>query len=116
MPVEQLKGVNATILKPLKGLGIGTLLDLLLHIPARYDDFSHSTRIADAPTGITVTVQGVIESIENVRTWKRRMYITRAVISDGIGELEAVWFTQPFLTQTLTQGKTVSLSGKIDAS
>lgn len=112
-PIERLKGVSTTILKPLKGLGIDTVLDLLLHIPARYDDFSHSTRIADATIGETVTVQGVIKSIENVRTWKRRMYITRAVISDGSGELEAVWFNQPFLIQTLTQGKTVSLSGKI---
>lgn len=115
-PIEKLKGVSTTILKPLKGLGIGTVLDLLLHIPARYDDFSRSTRIADAPIGETVTIQGVIESIENVRTWKRKMYITSAVIADGSGTLEAVWFNQPFLTQTLTQGKTVSLSGKISVS
>lgn len=115
-PIEKLKGVSTTILKPLKGLGIDTVLDLLLHIPARYDDFSRSMRIADARIGETVTVQGVIRSIENMRTWKRRMYITRAVIADGSGELDAVWFNQPFLTQTLVQGKTVSLSGKIIAS
>ncbi|MBI5912845.1 ATP-dependent DNA helicase RecG [Candidatus Azambacteria bacterium] len=115
-PIERLKGVSTTILKPLKNLGIGTYADLLLHIPTRYDDFSHVTRIADAPVGETVTVRGAITSIENIRSWKRRMYITHATISDGSGELEAVWFNQPFLTQTLTQGKTVSLSGKISIS
>ena len=111
-PIERLKGASATILKPLKNLGITTYADLLLHVPTRYDDFSHTTRIADAQVGETVTVQGVIRSIENARSWKRHMHITHATISDGSGELEAVWFNQPFLTQTLAQGKTVSLSGK----
>ena len=115
-PIERLKGASATILKPLKNLGITTYADLLLHVPTRYDDFSHTTRIADAQVGETVTVQGVIRSIENARSWKRHMHITHATISDGSGELEAVWFNQPFLTQTLAQGKTVSLSGKISMS
>src|SRR3989344_1844315 len=115
-PIERLKGVSTTILKPLKNLGIGTYADLLLHIPTRYDDFSHVTRIVDARVGETVTVRGAITSIENMRSWKRRMYITRATISDQSGELEAMWFNQPFLTQTLAQGKTVSLSGKISIS
>lgn len=115
-PIEKLKGVSATILKPLKGLGIVTVNDLLHHIPARYDDFSHTTLIADAPIGETVTIRGTIRSIENIRTWKQKMYITRAVISDGSGELEAVWFNQPFLVQTLTAGKMVSLSGKVSVS
>lgn len=115
-PIERLKGASTTILKPLKNLGIATYADLLLHIPTRYDDFSHTTRIADAQVGETVTVQGVIQSIENARSWKRRMHITHATVSDGSGTMEAVWFNQPFLTQTLAQGKTVSLSGKISMS
>lgn len=112
-PIEKLKGVSTTILKPLKNLGIATYGDLLLHIPTRYDDFSRITHIADASMGETVTIQGTITSVENARTWKRHMHITRAVVSDGTGELEAVWFNQPFLAQTLVEGKLVSLSGKI---
>ena len=115
-PIEKLKGVSTTILKPLKNLGIATFADLLLHVPTRYDDFSHITHIVDASIGETVTVQGTITSIENTRAWKRNMVITRATISDGSGELDAVWFNQPFLTQTLIEGKTVSLSGKIGYS
>lgn len=112
-PIEKLKGVSTTILKPLKNLGIATYGDLLLHIPTRYDDFSHVTHIADARIGETATVQGTITIAENSRSWKRGMHIMRVTIDDGSGELEAVWFNQPFLAQTLVEGKTVSLSGKI---
>lgn len=115
-PIGKLKGVNATILKPLKNLGIETYGDLLLHIPTRYDDFSHITHISDARIGETATIQGTITSVENVRTWKRGMHITRITIDDGSGELEAVWFNQPFLAQSLIEGKTVSVSGKIGLS
>ena len=41
------------------------------------------------------------------------MYITEAYIQDKTGVIKAIWFNQPYLTDTLKTGQTVSLSGKI---
>lgn len=114
MPIDRLKGASSRILKPLAHLGIRTAYDLLFHIPFRYDNFSKIVRIAEVIPGETVTVCGTLGNVENIRTWKKRMIVTEAVISDGTGTLRAVWFHQPFLTKTLHSGRNVSISGKAE--
>ncbi|MEK7494007.1 MAG: ATP-dependent DNA helicase RecG, partial [Patescibacteria group bacterium] len=70
-------------------------------------------RIADASLGEVATVQGVIEDVQSIRTWKRGMQLIHVAVGDASGAIDAVWFNQPFLLRTLTQGKHISISGKI---
>lgn len=112
-PIHYLKGVSTKIEKPLSHLGINTIQDLLLHLPFRYDDFSHIKNIADIQFNETATIQGKILSVHESRSWKKRMHILNITISDATGSINAIWYNQPFLARSLVVGKIVSLSGKI---
>ena len=111
-PIEKLKGVSYKITKPLKILGIHTVYDLLRHIPFRYDDFSKIVNIAELAPGETATIRAKIDKITNKRTWKKKIYITEAEVSDESGATKAVWFNQPFLIRNLKIGSLVNLAGK----
>jgi len=115
LPVEKIKGVSERIVKPLHHLGIRTVRDLLLTAPFRYDDFSHTTTIARAQPNETATIRGSIIALDALRTWKKKMHITEATVEDASGSMKAVWYNQPFLARTLAVGKTVNLSGRVDA-
>ncbi|MCK4892297.1 MAG: DEAD/DEAH box helicase, partial [Candidatus Pacebacteria bacterium] len=70
-------------------------------------------KISEVELGEVVSVRGKIVDIQNIRTWKRKMNITEALIEDESGAIKAVWFNQPFLVRNLKKGANVSLSGKI---
>ncbi len=112
-PIEKLPLVGPAYVKKLHRVGIETAGDLLFHFPFRYDDFSEVKKISEVELGEVVSVRGKIVDIQNIRTWKRKMNITEALIEDESGAIKAVWFNQPFLVRNLKKGANVSLSGKI---
>jgi len=97
----------------LEKLGIKSLGDFLLHIPFRYDDYSLVSKIGEIQAGETVTVKGVIEKIENQYTGKFKS-LQRATVKDDSGEINVLWFNQPFLTKAMKIGDLISISGKVD--
>lgn len=97
----------------LEKLGLITIEDLLMHFPFRYEDYSERTLISDITAGSTVTVMGEVMQSKLVRTWKKKMMITECYISDGSAMVRAVWFNQPYVSDSLTKGKGVRLSGKV---
>ncbi len=111
--IDQLKKVGPTYLKRLRQLKIETIGGLFLHFPHRYDDFSQISPISQLKKGQLATIQGRISKIKSGRTWQRRLNITEAMIKDESGTIRAIWFNQPYLIQTLKQGKTVNLAGKV---
>jgi ATP-dependent DNA helicase RecG len=58
-------------------------------------------------------VQGKVIQIGNIRT-KWGKFLTKAAVADESGAIEVIWFNQPYLTQTLKEGMTVSLAGKVE--
>jgi len=106
--------VGAATAKKLKKLGVATVRDLLFYFPFRYDDFTHLTSIDKLQPGMSANVVGQIELIQNKRSWKKRMNITEALISDGTETLKVIWFNQPFIARNLRVGDKVSLAGKVD--
>lgn len=113
MSIGDLPRINERYLKKFHKLGLATVRDLLYHFPNRYEDFSKIITIDKLKLNEIATIQGEILKIENIRTFKKRMNITEAVIKDATGSIKAVWFNQPFLTKNLKEGKRVSLSGKL---
>ena len=111
--ISEIPRVGPVYQKRLKKLGIKTVRDLLFHFPYRYEDFSHITPIAKAIAGQNVCVQGKILEIKSIRTFKRRMFLTKAIIADKTGAIKVTWFNQPYLTQTLKTEDNVCLVGRI---
>lgn len=112
-PVEKLPQIGPRYVLYLHKLGIKTAGDLLFHFPFRYDDFSDFREIRNVEVGQTVSIKGEILDIQNTKAFRRRMTITHALVQDDSGAIQAVWFNQPFLANTLQKGLSVSLSGKI---
>lgn len=53
--------VSAHVQEKLSRLGIRDELDLILHLPIRYEDETHLFPIGDVPQGRIVQVEGVID-------------------------------------------------------
>lgn len=111
-PLNELKGIGPKFFERLNKLNIQTVKDLLWHFPFRYEDFSEIKKITDLKINERATIQGVITAVKLKRTWKRRMFIVEALISDDTGTIKAVWFNQRFLLSILKKGKLVNLAGK----
>ncbi|HBO60110.1 TPA: DNA helicase RecG, partial [Candidatus Berkelbacteria bacterium] len=112
-PIESLHHVGPRNIPRLKKLGIKTLRDLLWHFPARYDDYRDQTAIADVEPGQKVSIQGEVVKITNRQIFPRHLTITTAIIKDDTGAINAVWFNQPYIATSLTEGTIVSMAGKV---
>ncbi|RLC31879.1 DNA helicase RecG, partial [Candidatus Woesebacteria bacterium] len=113
IPTSELPLVGPVYVSRLKRLEIDTVGDLLHHVPSRYLDFRLISKIRSVRPGETVTLKGKVISINNIYT-KKGTRIQVAKIKDSTGEIEAIWFNQPFLIRNLPEGTTVSLAGKVD--
>lgn len=111
-PVEKIPRIGPQYQGRLKRLGIDTVGQLLYHFPHRYEDFSNLKKISEIKSGENVSVQGKILDIKNIRTFKKRMFLTQATLEDETGKIKAIWFNRPYLTNALKKNDLVFLSGK----
>jgi ATP-dependent DNA helicase RecG len=114
--ITELSRVGKVGVKLLKKLGLENIQDLLFYLPFRYDDFSSLSKISELIAGQNVNIRGEIELIQNKRSFKKRMNITEALISDETDSIKIIWFNQPFLTKSLKVGDLVSLAGRVSES
>ncbi len=114
IPVSQISFIEKKYLPKLKQLGIETVRDFLYFFPHRYDDFSKLTKIQSLKISEIATIIAEVKSIENIRTWKKRMAITEALAEDETGSVRIVWFNQPFLIKNIKAGHGYRFSGKLN--
>jgi len=112
-PIEQISGIGPILQRKLKRLGVKTVHDLLFHLPHRYEDFSNLAPLSEIKINEICTVQGKILSIKNIKTWKRRLVLTEAMVEDGTGAIKIIWFNQPYLIKTLKPEDNAFFSGKV---
>ena len=112
-PLSQISFIEKSYLKKLEKLGLETVRDFLYFFPARYDDFSLAKKISDLKVNETATIEGKIKSIQNIRTWKKRMTITEALVEDASGSVRIVWFNQSFILSNLKESRIYRFSGKL---
>ncbi|MEW5805394.1 MAG: ATP-dependent DNA helicase RecG [Patescibacteria group bacterium] len=111
--VEELKGIGPYYLKRLTKLGIKTIRDLLWHFPVRYEDYSDLKKISEIKTEGICSALGKIEKISTRKAFRKRLFITEAVLYDKTGTIDIVWFGQPYLKRTIPEGAIVIVSGKV---
>lgn len=110
--VSRLRYVRGARVKALERLGIQRVRDLLLHVPHRYLDFTHTTTIAYADVGQEVTVVGTVDNVTLKRP-KPRMQVVEMYVLDQTGVIQATFFRQPWIAEQVHPGDTVALSGKV---
>jgi ATP-dependent DNA helicase RecG len=88
-PVEALSGVGERVASRLKALGLVREIDLLFHLPLRYEDRTRITPLNRVRPGTTVQVQGRIVHQE-IRQTRRRMLL--ATLADDSGQITLRFF------------------------
>ncbi len=99
--------------KALHKLGIRTIRDLLYHFPSRYETSGQLGTIGSVSSGAEVTLYGTIRKPDVRKTWKTRRPIAEAWLEDASGKIKLMWFSQPYIAKTLTDGMAVKVSGKV---
>ena len=106
--------------KLLGKLDIITVRDLLQHYPFRYEDRTKIKPIEEvkeeAQNSLNrdekYTVEAKLVKIENIFT-RGRKRLTKALVEDGSGEIELVWFNMHYLRKSLRVGETYLINGKV---
>ena len=112
-PVTSLKGIGSARAAELKNLRITRIRDFFYHFPRDYQDRRKVIPIAEVVPGKTATVRGRVKDARTFRTRGKYM-ITRITFTDGSGEINGIWFNQPYITNSLKSGKDYCLSGKVE--
>jgi ATP-dependent DNA helicase RecG len=112
-PITVISGIGPTQSKRLARLGLETVRDMLYFFPRRYDDFSTLETISQLEYGQEVTIMGRIWDVHTRRTRGGKV-LTKAIIEDGSGTIEVVWFNQPRLADRLKPLRQIVLSGRVD--
>jgi len=113
-PVTAITGINTTYGSRLEHLGVKTVRDLLLYFPRRHQDFGSVMPIAWIRPGMRTTVRGRVYEVKRVFTPRRHMRIATATISDDSGQLNLVWFNQPYIANILHSGDHIFVAGEVD--
>ena len=74
--------------RALNKLGLHTLRDLLYHFPVRYDQGGGESAITGLVAGESVTIYGTISKLDTRKSWKRRIPVGEAVITDASGSIK----------------------------
>jgi ATP-dependent DNA helicase RecG len=110
--LESLPKIGPKTVIKLNKLGIFTTADLLYHFPNRYIDFSHLTSISKIEPDTNVTISGKIISFQNIFT-RHGKNLQKAVVQDLGGQINLLWFNQPYLAKILIVGSTLSFAGTV---
>ena len=111
--INSLARIGKTTNLRFKKLGLETIQDLIFYFPWRYDNFGQALPIKDVAENSTVNIVGQIDLIHNRRSFRKKIYVTEALVKDETETIKVIWFNQAFITKTLHMGDTVSLAGKV---
>lgn len=97
----------------LNKLGIKNLGDLLYHFPSRYNNTAEMTTISSLKKGDEAIIYGKISELKAEKTFKKRMTLTRATLTDHTGKINCIWFNQPYISKMISENSIVRVEGKI---
>jgi len=115
-PVGALPGIGPKRTAALAERDITTVLDLLLNLPIRYQDWRQRVPIAGLEPGATVVVEGELDGIKErpMRGFRWRRLVT-GWLRDATGaRLRVVWFNLPaYMQGRLPAGERLAAYGKV---
>ena len=109
------KYITAKQLSNLKSLGINTVYDLIYYFPRAYDDRTNIKKIGELKFNEYVVIKASVMSVVNltVRSGKK---IIKAMVTDGTGIMEILWFGMPYIKKSLKIGEEYLFIGQIKKS
>ncbi len=115
--MERLPGIGPAFGAALAARGVRTVLDLLEHLPSRYED---RTRPASADAlvadGSRVLLKGRLHGVRVHRKGRRGRGVVRATLRDATGSVDVVWFNQIWIAGRLKAAQEVWIFGPVRSS
>ncbi|KYP96897.1 ATP-dependent DNA helicase RecG, partial [Sodalis-like endosymbiont of Proechinophthirus fluctus] len=111
IPLNMLSGVGPGLVRKFARLGLESLQDLLLHLPARYEDRTKLYPIGEALPGMTVIVQGEILN-SDISFGRKRMLTCRLKDDSGVLTMRFFHFNAA-MKNSLSPGQRVAAYGEI---
>lgn len=112
-PLAQHFRLDAPHRTALKRLNIYTVQDLLLHLPARYEDVANVEAVASLAPGDTAVVYGRLSGLASRKAWKSKRPIAEGKIEDSSGAIKVMWFNQPYIAKMYEDGVYIKATGKV---
>ncbi|KRF68114.1 ATP-dependent DNA helicase RecG [Bacillus sp. Soil768D1] len=112
-PITAVKGIGGETAAALQDMEIHTVVDLLEHLPYRYEDY----RLRDLETvehDERVTVEGKIHTVPTLGYFGKKKSRLTIKLLTGRYLINVIFFNQPYLKPKLTIGETVTVTGKWD--
>jgi len=109
-PVALLPRVTRAQEERLRGLGITRVAHLLTHLPARYERVRERATLSDLEEGVISGAIGEISATRLAGVGRKRRF--EAVLIDGSGRLDLVFFNRAYLHKKLTPGMVLRVEGK----
>ena len=109
------KYITAKQLSNLKSLGINTIYDLIYYFPRAYDDRTNIKKIGELKFNEYVVLKANVMSVVNL-TVRNGKKIVKAMVSDGTGIMEILWFGMPYIKKSLKIGEEYLFIGQTKKS
>ncbi|WP_427171813.1 ATP-dependent DNA helicase RecG [Fusobacterium nucleatum] len=109
------KYITAKQITNLKSLGINTVYDLVYYFPRAYDDRTNIKKIGELKFNEYIVLKATVMSAVNltVRSGKK---VVKAMVSDGTGIMEILWFGMPYIKKSLKIGEEYLFIGQTKKS
>ena len=108
--IETLPGIKPANVERLRAEGIETVIDLLFHLPLRYEDRTRISPIASLRLGDDVLISGRIIRITPARN-RRPLSVA---LRDESGQIELQWFnSKPWLTKQIQKDRSLWCYGSV---
>ncbi len=113
MEITYLKGVGPKKAELYHKLGVDTAEQLTELYPRDYVDFTDTKTIREAEIGENCAFRAVVSSKLYPRSYASKIQVYRAVLTDGEGEITAVFFNTKFTFEQLVLNHEYIFYGKI---
>jgi len=108
--ISKLKGVGAAREQGFKRLGIERIIDLVWHLPRRYEDRRILTPISKIRIGIPALISGRVVEIES-KYIRPKLVLHKAFLEDETGSIRVNFFNQDYIVNKTAPGQKWVLYG-----
>ncbi|MBX3383018.1 MAG: ATP-dependent DNA helicase RecG [Phycisphaeraceae bacterium] len=110
-PIEALPGVTERQAGFMRSLGVTNLGRLVAYLPMRHERVEGETPVREMKADTLATARGEITATRPVRRGRSPRF--EAVLHDGTGRLDLVWFNQMFVGDRVAPGVFLRVEGKV---
>jgi len=110
--ITVIKNLGPARAKAFSGVGVFTVLQLLNFLPRDYEDRSLVTPISELEADLRFTVKAKV-ALAPKNSGYYGSSVTNVLLEDETGRIEAVYFNQPYMKNTIKKGEIYYFSGKV---